>query len=58
MFLQEHLESLLQAAERRGLKTQIERETFDDESVGIVGREDEYEGGFVTVTLFHCSTAA
>ena len=47
--MQEHFESLLQALESHGLTAKVENDIVDAESVGIVGREHEYEGGFVTV---------
>ena len=50
--VQEHLSRLLEVAEQKGLSSKVEQEEVDTNAIGIVGREHEYEGGFVTVHLF------
>lgn len=49
--MQEHLDRLLEQAEQVGLDFRVEQQTVDPEAVGIAGRKDEYEGGFVLLTF-------
>ena len=49
--MQAHLDRLLERAERLRLKVNVEQQEVDPEAVGIIGRENEYEGGFVLLTF-------
>ena len=49
--LQVHLQRLEQQCLLRGLAAQVREEQIDPDNVGIIGREHEYEGGFVLVTI-------
>lgn len=51
MRLQALLDRLIKAAGRVGLCIDVEPQDVDPEAVGIVGRENEYEGGFVLLTV-------
>ncbi len=51
-YLQVHLDRLLEKAESLGFRVAVEQKEVDAEAVGIVGREHEYEGGFVLLTFF------
>ena len=51
--LQAHLDRLVEKAHSLGLEVEIEQQEVDAEAVGIVGRENEYEGGFVLLTISH-----
>lgn len=49
--MQAHLDRLLQQAGCVGLRVSVEQLDIDPQAVGIVGRENEYEGGFVLLTI-------
>ena len=49
--LQVHLQRLEQQCSLRGMAAQVRQEQVDPDDVGIIGREHEYEGGFVLVTI-------
>lgn len=51
--LQAHLQRLLAELAARGMIAAAEKAEVDPKDVGIVGREDEYEGGFVVVKVMH-----
>lgn len=49
--LQEHLDRLKSEADRHGLTVEVQQATVDPRDGGILGREHEYEGGFVIAEL-------
>lgn len=55
MVAQAHLDSLLGRLEREGLQARVESVEPEPGDVGIMGRANEYEGGFVILTISHGS---
>ena len=51
--LQMFLDRLLEQCGVKSLHVSMKHVEVDPESVGIVGREHEYEGGFVMLTITH-----
>ena len=55
--LQVHLQRLKQQCSLRGLAAEVGEEQVVPDDVGIIGREHEYEGGFVLVTIKRITTS-
>lgn len=50
---QAHLDRLLEQCMVNNLLVRVKQVEMDPEAVGILGREHEYEGGFVFLTITH-----
>lgn len=53
--VQAHLDTFLAEVSLWGLAAVVDKAEVDAKDVGIVGREQEYEGGFVIVTVTHAA---
>ena len=51
--MQAHLDRLLTQVTSRGMAASVATATLQSNDIGIMGREHEYEGGFVILTINH-----